>query len=391
MFLLRFLPFQKEKYRIRKNRGYTFLNYSVVPDTIHLKKVADNLNYAQLNLNLRVESLEGKTIFQQERNVEIKFNDQEKKALNKKGIMFSDFIPIIPGQFNVSIVLSNKSTEEFLTHKEKVEITEKTEAVLCGFKIVETQSDRFAPFSTEKHIVSFDPRFVFNKTDSLVGIVFAKQKPYIHLIRADNENESIAVEDIIKVGPYFLFKKQLEELSSSNYYLSIKTENGEIFKKIVAVLPFLAERPKSFEWTDANTSIAVYNFEIATQYLNNDQIQTALEYFNKLPESLWNSNTIPTIAQAYYRVKNYEKVIELLEREGITKSYSTLLLLGNSCLELKQLDKAAEYFEKLRNYGDTAKINRVLGAIFLSLGKREKAKIYFDRAQKLEDKSLNKK
>ncbi len=63
-----------------------------------------------------------------------------------------------------------------------------------------------------------------------------------------------------------------------------------------------------------------------------------------------------------------------------------IFLLGNSTLELRQLEKASEYFEELRNYGDTPKINQVLGAIFLSLGEREKAKAYFDRAKELEKK-----
>jgi Tfp pilus assembly protein PilF len=51
------------------------------------------------------------------------------------------------------------------------------------------------------------------------------------------------------------------------------------------------------------------------------------------------------------------------------------------------LEKAAEYFEQLRNYGDTVKINQVLGAIFLSLGEGDRAKVYFDRAKKIQNES----
>ena len=183
-----------------------------------------------------------------------------------------------------------------------------------------------------------------------------------------------------------MFKQPLSYVSSSNYYLSIKIKDREVYRKILAVLPFLAEKPDGYEWSDPPTSGPAYNFEIGTQYLNNGNIQKSLEYYNKLPDSMWNSFTIPIIAKAYYRNKDYAKVVELLEREGITKDYSSLFLLGNSSLELKQLEKAAEYFEQLRNYGDTAKINQVLGAIFLSLGDREKAKAYFDRAKELEKK-----
>jgi tetratricopeptide (TPR) repeat protein len=96
------------------------------------------------------------------------------------------------------------------------------------------------------------------------------------------------------------------------------------------------------------------------------------------------------IASAYYQMKDYRKVVELLEREEVAKDYSVLLLLGNSCLELKKLQTAAEYFEKLRKYGDTVKNNRVLGAIYYYLGEREKAQVYYERAKELEKKRKKK-
>jgi tetratricopeptide (TPR) repeat protein len=149
----------------------------------------------------------------------------------------------------------------------------------------------------------------------------------------------------------------------------------------------IIEKPRWFEWSDPPKSGNSYIFELAQQYLNIDDLETAIEYFNKLPQELWNAKTLPVIARAYYRNKDYQKVVEFLEGENVTKDYSVLLLLGNSSLELKQLEKAAEYFEQLRNYGDTVKINQVLGAIFLSLGERNKAKVYFDRAKKIQNES----
>jgi GWxTD domain-containing protein len=371
---------------LSKNRGYTFLNYSIMPDAIHLRKIADNIHSARFNLNLRIEDLDGRTIYQQEKKIEFKLDDMEKQALDEKKIMFSGFVPIISGIFNVNIVFSNKSTEEFLIHEERLDLNEKTVHVLLGFKAEEIQSDRFIPFSTDRHKISFDPRSVFNKTDSIEGIVFTEDTPDIRLIPVDNEDDFIDVQDVVKQGRYFLFSLPLADVSSSNYYLSIRIRDEEVYRKVVAVLAFLAEKPEGYEWSDPPTSGPAYNFEIGTQYFNTGNIQKSLEYYNKLPESLWNSVTIPIIAKAYYRNKDYERVIDLLEREDVTKDYSVLFLLGNSSLELKQLEKAAGYFEQLRNYGDTVKINQVLGAISLSLGDREKAKTYFDRAKELEKK-----
>ena len=287
--------------------------------------------------------------------------------------MFSGFVPVIEGVFTVNIMFTNKTSEEFLVHEERLDLSEKTVPVIIGFNAEENRSDRFSPFSTEKLKISFDPRSVFNKTDMVTGIVFTERKPDIRLVRVDDESDIINVHDMEQTGQYFMFRQPLADVSSANYYLSVSIQGEEIFRKLIAVLSFLSEKPDGYEWTDPPTSGPAYNFEMATQYLNNGNIKRSLEHFNNLPEALWNPYTVPIIARAYYRNKDYEKVVELLERESVRKDYSVLFLLGNSALELQNLDKAAEYFEQLRNYGDTVNINQVLGAIYLSLGEREKA------------------
>jgi tetratricopeptide (TPR) repeat protein len=80
-------------------------------------------------------------------------------------------------------------------------------------------------------------------------------------------------------------------------------------------------------------------------------------------------------------------VVELLERDQVEKSYPVLILLGNSSLELKKLGQAAFYFEEVRKFGDTAEANNALGAIYFSLGEKDKAKVYWERAKKLEQKA----
>jgi GWxTD domain-containing protein len=371
---------------LSRNRGYTFLNYSIAPEVIHLARIADNRNAAELHLNLKIEGLGGKTICQQEKNIEFRLDDKEKKALQERKIMFSGFLPVIPGTFNIKIVLSNRTTKEFLIDEESFEISDNTVLFLYGYGTKEIRSDRFMPFSTEKHKLSIDPRSIFNKTDSIEGAIFIDKKPSIYLTAVEDERDSLEVTDIVKADSYFLFKQPLANLKPANYYLIVKLNDREVCKKIVAVLPYLVARPEAYEWTDPPSSGPAYDFEIATQYLNRGEIQAALERFNTLPEAFWNSRTKPIIARAYYQDKNFEKVVELLEGKDVIKDYSVLYLLGNSSLELKKLKKAAEYFEQLRAYGDTAKINQVLGAIFLSLGEREKAKVYFDRAKDLENK-----
>jgi len=366
---------------ISENRGYKFLNYAIIPDIIHTIKAADNLHTANLQVTLRIADLEGRTIYQKERKIKFRLTDQEQKNIEDHKAIFRDFVPIIEGDFSISIVFLNKTKEEFFSHEEKVKISDQTVPVLVGYSVEEIPSDKYMPFCTDRYKIFSDPRLGFNKTDSIVGIVMTEKKPKVQLIRFDDESDVVEITDIEKQDNSYVFRHPLADLRSSHYHLIVKQEGDEIYKKIIAVLPLIVEKPRWFEWSDPPSSGNSYIFEMAQQYLNVGDLETAIEYFNELPQELRNAKTLPVIALAYYRNRDYEKVVKILEGENVTKDYSVLLLLGNSSLELKQLEKAAEYFEQLRNYGDTVKINQVLGAIFLSLGKREKAKVYFDRAK----------
>jgi GWxTD domain-containing protein len=371
---------------LSRSRGFTFFNYAVAPEAVHLSRLADNQYASSLHLNLKIESRGGKTIYQQERNVEFRLDPSEKKALDERKIMFSGFLPIIPGAFHIKIVLSNRTTQEFLIDEESFETDEKTVPVLHGYGIREHRSDRFLPFSTEKYQLSIDPRSVFNKTDSVQGIIFTDKEPSVRLSAAEEETDTLQVTDIRKEDGYYLFRQPLGEKKPGHYFLIVEVEGREVSKKVIAVLPQVVPRPEVYEWSDPAGSDSAYRFELATQNLNLGNITASLEGFKSLPEAFWDFRTKPIIARAYYQAKDYEKVVEVLEGKGVIKDYSVLFLLGNSALELKQLGKAAVYFELLRGYGDTVKVNQVLGAIYLSLGERDKAKTYFERAKNLENK-----
>lgn len=267
--------------------------------------------------------------------------------------------------------------------------------VLVGYKVGKISSDRFIPFSSENYKILSDPRSIFNRNDYLEGIIFTDQKPEILLVSIEEDSTAIEIKDIMRKGNLFLFRQPLKDIKAGNYLLDIKTENEGIYSKIISVLSFNVKKPIDFERADASTASLYYIFVMGQQYFNKGDVDKAIEYYQRLPEDLWNPTTLPVIARAYYIKEDHGKVIELLERKSVEKNYTVLLLLGNSSLKLNRLRKAAEYFEMLRKYGDTVNINQTLGAIYYSLGEREKAEVYWERAKNLEKKSkknnLNKK
>ena len=375
---------------ISEDRGFKFLNYSLLPDAIQTAKTTDTLDTARIVVTLRVEDSEGRTIHQQERELNLSLDQAQKKAMEERKMAFNDFAPIIPGEFSISVAFSNQTTKEFFVYKERTHVSDETLPVLVGYKVKELNSSDFCPLRMGNYKVLSDPRSLYYGKDSIEGLIFSEEAPEIFLVSKDDEKNSFAIQNIEQQGKIFIFKHPLKSIKPGNYVLRIRTRGEEVYNKIVSVLSFQIEKPLELEITESYDSHFNYAYLIGQEYLNKGDVEAALEQFENLPEQMWNSTTLPVIARTYYQKKDYARVVALLEKENIIKNYPILILLGNSCLELKKYQKAAEYFEELRKYGDTVENNRILGAIYYSLGEREKAQVCYDRAKKLEEKLKDK-
>jgi len=123
---------------------------------------------------------------------------------------------------------------------------------------------------------------------------------------------------------------------------------------------------------------------LGEQCLNIRNYDGAIAYFNNVPENVWHREQRPLIANAYYHKENYGKVLELLERDDVTKTYPVLQMLANAAIGLKRYPEALNYLEQLRHYGDTVEINHLLASTHLCMGNRKKARACYDHARDLQ-------
>ncbi len=381
---------------VTRNKDMTFLNYAMMPETLNMKFVAQDTYAADIVVDINIEDETGKLIYQNERKVELKVNPEKKLEIDKRKIVFMNFAPIIEGDFNVTVMLINKSTEEFFTYKEKISISADKPQAAVGFMLKPMAAKNFMPFAAEDLLVIIDPRCTFTQKENLEGIVCtsASQPPEIFLESLTNQDQKIKIEPLIKVGGLYKFSKPLADIKDDNYQLilSIKAPDSSTAQDYPAarkihVLPFYMtmDRPvtmaKPEPISEANSNN--YMFIQGQQYLNAGNVDRALDIFNKIPPENWNGVSIPIIARAYYLKKEYARVVELLERVTVPKVYATVIMLANSAIELKMFAKAVQYLEQLRKYGDTVEVNHLLAASYLSLGQQEKAKQYYEHAKEL--------
>ncbi|MCP5102316.1 MAG: GWxTD domain-containing protein [bacterium] len=373
-----------------QNKGITFINYAVLPDVMNLKHVSLELYAAEINLFITIEDETGTAIYQNQRTIDLKVTPQKKQEIQKRKIVFMNFAPIIEGNFTVTIMFLNKTTQEFFTIREKVVVSRKIPPVITGFKLKplsQRDTHGYMPFAAGNFLVIVDPRGTFSQKDALEGIVRTSQPPEIFLQHSADKNLKIKIEPLVKVGNLYKFRLPLTGVKDDSYLCRITLPGGKahpVTRKI-HVLPFYIDvaRPVTMAKPEPASSLPNYRFVQAQQYLNSGKVDSAVQYFEKIPPQFHNAVSLPVIAKAYYMKKEYARVIALLEREEVNKVYGVLIMLANASIELKKFDQAVKYLEQLRKYGDSVQVNQLLAASFLSLGKPEKAKTYYEHARKL--------
>ena len=375
---------------LTEHQGVKFLNYSLMPDKISTARTKEGLETAHLVFHLKVEDKAGRTVFQQEKEIRLRLDEPKRKAMLERKLNFKDFAPLVEGEFRIILTCTNKTSEEFFVYEQDIAVNDQTPPLVVGYEVKEKNPDLLMPFFLGQYKVLLDPRSIFSPQDSLEGLILAEDPPELLLAGRDKEGVLIQIHGLTKQGNVVVFRQPLADIPPGNYDLLARKNGAEVFRRALSVLSFEVEKPLEFERTEPLSFMIHLPFVLGQEYLNAGQVAKALESFEKLPSDFWNGATIPVIARAYYIHKEYARVVELLERDAVEKNYAVLLLLGNSSLELKRLDRAALYFEEVRKFGDTAEANNALGAIYYSLGEKDKAKIYWERAKKLEKKSDDK-
>lgn len=381
---------------ITRSRGIPFVHYALMPDVLRLKQPSKDLYSAEISLIISIEDPKGNIIYQNQKQIDLQLDPRRKKKIDDQGVVFRDFAPIIEGEYEVLITFINKTTQEFFTHKKRITVAAGKDqpaiSGVVGFQLKETNTNNYIPFAADNYLVSTDPRFTFSQKDALEGIVLGKGFPGIYLERINDASVKVKIEPLRGQQDYvYKFRLPLTGVKDGNYRLiaGIGESKAVTLVEKMHILPFYIDvkKPFAIEKAEPGTARNNYIFVQAQQYLNKGKVSQAIAYFDRIPRNLWNAASLPIIARAYYKKGNYAKVLELLERGEVKKEYPILVMLANSAIELKMYPRALEYLEKIRKYGDSVEINHLLAATYISMGNRDKAMVFYERARKLKQQS----
>ena len=368
---------------VTEMRGLKFLSYALMPDSLPTVLAPGQGHGARLATLLRVEDEHGRTVLQQEREFDFRLDTVTMARAERAKIVFEDFAPIIPGEFNVILSFRNAATDEFFTAQHALRVTAEDPCLLVGHDVRPVPPGSFGPFRLGPLEARGDPRGLFSPADVLTGVVKGPGRPDIQVVSAEDPGRPILVQEIAPREDLFLFRLPLEGLKSGAYRLRVSRGGSEIALRDFRVLSFALEKPLEAKKTEESEAYWSYVFGLGSQYVQRGEPEPAASLFRSIPSDRMTPAMRPSVAAAHYGLKDFERVVALLAG-GAAEDYPVLWLLGNSLLELKRFREAAAAFEKLRAYGDTPEKNRTLGALYLSMGEREKAKEYWERADRLE-------
>jgi GWxTD domain-containing protein len=368
---------------LTENGDVTFLNYALMPDRISTARTPDGLETAHLVFHLRLEDGEGRTVFQQDKEIRLRLDGPKAEAMRRQKLVFNDLAPVIEGTFRAHLTFTNRTSGEFFVEEREVVVGGGAPPLVIGYQVKEAVKGAVVPFSQDGLKVLFDPRSLYSRQDSLEGLVRSDAFPELALVDREKPGPEIAVRDVTGTGATFRFRLPLADVAPGRYDLVIKKAGREVARHVVYVLSFPVARPIVFERTEPLSYLTSLPFAVGQEYLNTGKPDRALEWFGRLPAELRNNATLPVIARAHYLRKDYARVIELLAPDTVEKTFVVLTLLGNASLEVKDLRRAAACFEAVRTFGDTAEANNTLGAIYFSLGEKDRAQACWERAKKL--------
>ena len=94
--------------------GIPFVHFSIQPRNISLAGEGKGVS-ADLVFNGILTDLQGRTVYQFDRKVPLRFTQDQYEKLRLRPFAFTDLFPILPGDYKISVLLKNSVSKEFTT------------------------------------------------------------------------------------------------------------------------------------------------------------------------------------------------------------------------------------------------------------------------------------
>lgn len=392
---------------VHQENKKNYLHAVIEPHRLSMSQYDDKV-YAPLKLNIKISDLSGKTIHQEEKNIDIEMSPEDFKKIERRLVAAGDVIPIVDGNFRIDFLLRNTSSKEFSSLEETVfspsEGGPSLSPILFLYDVKKVpRKFQTSAFLFHDNQLSPNTQKLYAKADELIFYFeiynFSSELRGCSLnIAISNEEKVLANQtEPIKDQTYFLKRFPLDDYKAGYYKVRVSvTDNrgkeilshrGDFNVSPVTRIP----RP----WNLSKIYPPLYNpyFSLmrANQYLGlgkDDLVIREIEgiYDKASP----NKEVAKRLARAYFNKSNYPKVIEILDPLKDSQDLEILKLIGKSHFQLKNYEEAVNYFKKaLITGGQMIDVLNLLGFSYFKINDSKQALKCLERSLKLKPNQPN--
>ncbi len=226
---------------IKDDSGVFFVHYITEPKKFSVGQYEKSY-YSHILLNGVVTDLEGKLIYQFEKEYSLNFDEDKIKSIAQKPFQINDMFPLIPGSYKFSLLLKNTVSKEFSSFEETISIPDKfiypeiSSLLFCySTKEMKSAPTIIRPFQVGQKLLFSEPNNIFLVSEKM-NIYFQLYGLSEELIKTGKLKYSfIKGEETIKtfsrnINDYGDPENILEEISLSgipaaNYTLKVSIQN----------------------------------------------------------------------------------------------------------------------------------------------------------------------
>jgi GWxTD domain-containing protein len=375
------------------------IHYSIEPANLSVSQYGDKFS-TTLTLNGSVKDEAGKVIYQYDKTLPVSFGEEELKSISRRPYAIYDVFPLIPGSYELSILLKNEVSKEFSSLERKLIIPPEEAKVwvtplLLGYKAekVEAGRDRLKPFQLGGVSLLVQANRTFTKSE---GIVLAFQ--VWGLPQSLRDEAEIAFTFLKEAQPFKSFSKTaagyptfpdvvetvaLSEFIPAHYQVQVSVRSGG--QEIAAgqdefdVTPLeKMARPWVYSKIMPGLNDAVYPFLIGNQLFNAGRTEEARlrleEAFKKRPEE---ADYALALARADMTLQDYSRVETLLLPffgQAKPPRYEMFVVLASAYHRKGEWAKALGVIEQgISHYGLNIGFLNLRGECYLRLGNKNEA------------------
>lgn len=354
---------------IQDTSGIFFVNYSIEPETLSVDFYQDKY-FTNLKVSMRVTDIEGKNIFQQERNFPIELKKEQLENIGKRPFHLCDSFPLIPGNYTFNLLLENTVTKEFTSFEKDVSVPEPKSFQMSSL-ILANKVNRDSPFSQFNRAFQVGSLQIY---PSLRNVFCKKDKMFLffQLYGLSQELEENATLEYTfykgkeefqtahkRVKEYedardFLQEFSLEKFSPGRYEVKVSLldmEGEEILSEREEFS--VSEQPLPESWILSQTYPAIndpsYFTLLGIQLLNKGETIRACEELERAYSSNTDSLTYAlNYARSLLAIGEYNRIKEVLIpfSNFPVKDYILYKFLGIAHQGLEEYEKAISFYRQ---------------------------------------------